>query len=213
MKLLIVDDEKLTREGILKSLPLEKLGIHHTFMADDGVHGLEIALKEKPDLILTDVRMPRMSGVEMAEEILKALPNAIILFMSAYSDKEYLKAAIKLKAVSYVDKPLDMNELTEALAEGIHQYRSMYTSLNAQWMHEGNLRSQLAQLLAETDPEEQAPVIGAQYRNFPLTCLQRSDAGSGLIWQKKASMPLISLKQTVLSSALSTAVKNRKNRF
>ena len=51
MKLLIVDDEKLTREGILKSLPLEKLGIHHTFMADDGVHGLEIALKEKPDLI------------------------------------------------------------------------------------------------------------------------------------------------------------------
>ena len=43
MKLLIVDDEKLTREGILKSLPLEKLGIHHTFMADDGVHGLEIA--------------------------------------------------------------------------------------------------------------------------------------------------------------------------
>ena len=114
MKLLIVDDEKLTREGILKSLPLEKLGIHHTFMADDGVHGLEIALKEKPDLILTDVRMPRMSGVEMAEEILKSLPNAIILFMSAYSDKEYLKAAIKLKAVSYVDKPLDMNELTEA---------------------------------------------------------------------------------------------------
>lgn len=80
--------------------------------------------------------MPRMSGVEMAEEILKSLPNAIILFMSAYSDKEYLKAAIKLKAVSYVDKPLDMNELTEALAEGIHQYRSMYTSLNAQWMHE-----------------------------------------------------------------------------
>ena len=61
--------------------------------------------------------MPRMSGVEMAEEILKVLPNAIILFMSAYSDKEYLKAAIKLKAVSYVDKPLDMNELTEALSE------------------------------------------------------------------------------------------------
>ena len=108
--------------------------------------------------------MPRMSGVEMAEEILKALPNAIILFMSAYSDKEYLKAAIKLKAVSYVDKPLDMNELTEALAEGIHQYRSMYTSLNAQWMHEDNLRSQLAQLLTETDPEEQAPVIGAQLK-------------------------------------------------
>ena len=164
MKLLIVDDEKLTREGILKSLPLEKLGIHQTFLADDGIHGLKIALKEKPDLILTDVRMPRMSGVEMAEEILKVLPNAIILFMSAYSDKEYLKAAIKLKAVSYVDKPLDMNELTEALSEGIRQYRSIYASLNAKWMHEYNLRSQLAQLLTEADPDEQAPVIGAQLK-------------------------------------------------
>ena len=164
MKLLIVDDEKLTREGILKTLPLEKLGIHQTFLADDGIHGLKIALKEKPDLILTDVRMPRMSGVEMAEEILKVLPNAIILFMSAYSDKEYLKAAIKLKAVSYVDKPLDMNELTEALSEGIRQYKSIYASLNAKWMHEYNLRSQLAQLLTEADPDEQAPVIGAQLK-------------------------------------------------
>ncbi len=164
MKLLIVDDEKLTREGIFNSLPLEKLGIHHTFMADDGVHGLETALKEKPDLILTDVRMPRKSGVEMAEEILKVLPNTIILFMSAYSDKEYLKAAIKLKAISYVDKPLDMNELTEALVEGIRQYRSIHASQNAKWMHEDNLRSQLAQLLTEADPEEQAPLIGAQLK-------------------------------------------------
>ena len=49
--------------------------------------------------------MPRMSGCEMAEEILKSLPNAIILFMSAYSDKEHLKAANKLKAV-IADKPL-----------------------------------------------------------------------------------------------------------
>ena len=99
-------------------------------MADDGVHGLEIALKEKPDLILTDVRMPRMSGVEMAEEILKALPNAIILFMSAYSDKEYLKAAIKLKAVSYVDKPLDMNELMSSSNSVSITTAAIMTALN-----------------------------------------------------------------------------------
>ena len=164
MKLLIVDDEKLTREGILKNLPLNKLGIHETFQADDGVHGLKIALDEKPDLILTDVRMPRMSGVEMAEEVLKALPNTIILFMSAYSDKEYLKAAIKLKAVSYVDKPLDMEELTEALQEGIRQYRSVYASLTAKWMHEDNLRAQLAQMLTENEDLEQAVTLACQLK-------------------------------------------------
>ena len=51
MKLLIVDDEKLTREGILKSLPLEKLGIHQTFLADDGIHGLKTALEQRPDIV------------------------------------------------------------------------------------------------------------------------------------------------------------------
>lgn len=98
MKLLIVDDEKLTREGIRDSLSLKSLGISRVLLEDDGIHGLKTALEEHPDIVLTDVRMPRMNGVQMAERILKELPTTSIIFMSAYSDKEYLKAAIKLKA-------------------------------------------------------------------------------------------------------------------
>ena len=113
MKLLIADDEKLTREGIRDSLDLEALGISGVFLADDGVHGLETALEELPDIVLTDIRMPRMNGVEMAEKLLEQLPDTSLVFMSAYSDKEYLKAAIKLKAVSYVEKPLDIRELAD----------------------------------------------------------------------------------------------------
>lgn len=75
-------------------------------MEDDGIHGLKTALEERPDIVLTDVRMPRMNGVQMAERILKELPGTSIIFMSAYSDKEYLKAAIKLKALGYVENPL-----------------------------------------------------------------------------------------------------------
>ena len=104
MKLLIVDDEKLTREGIRDSLNLESLGISQVLLEDDGIHGLKTALEEEPDIVLTDVRMPRMNGVQMAERILKELPGTSIIFMSAYSDKEYLKAAIKLKALGYVEK-------------------------------------------------------------------------------------------------------------
>ena len=100
MKLLIVDDEQLTRKGIQESLDLKALSVDQVILADDGLHGLEEAKKNSPDLVLTDVRMPRMTGVEMAERILKEDPDVSIVFMSAYSDKEYLKAAIKLKAVS-----------------------------------------------------------------------------------------------------------------
>ena len=71
MKLLIVDDEKLTREGIRDSLSLKSLGISRVLLEDDGIHGLKTALEEHPDIVLTDVRMPRMNGVQMAERILK----------------------------------------------------------------------------------------------------------------------------------------------
>ena len=70
MKLLIADDEKLTREGIRNLLDLKKLGITEVFLADDGIHGLEAARSHRPDIILTDVRMPRMTGVEMASRYL-----------------------------------------------------------------------------------------------------------------------------------------------
>ena len=123
MKLLIVDDEKLTREGIRARLDLESLGITQVLLEDDGIHGLESALKEHPDIVLTDVRMPRMNGVQMAEKILRELPGTAVIFMSAYSDKEYLKAAIKLKALGYVEKPLNMEELAAAVKEAVDNCR------------------------------------------------------------------------------------------
>ena len=60
MKLLIVDDEKLTREGIRDSIARLSLPFDSILLADDGVHGLETAVSERPDIVLTDVRMPRM---------------------------------------------------------------------------------------------------------------------------------------------------------
>ena len=97
MKLLIVDDEELTRTGVITSLDWASLGIDEVLQADDGVHGLETARLCKPEIILCDVRMPRMDGISMLERLEKILPDTVPIFMSGYSDKEYLKAAIKLK--------------------------------------------------------------------------------------------------------------------
>ena len=160
MKLLIVDDEKLTREGIRSRLDLESMGIDRVFLADDGVHGLETVRKERPDIVLTDVRMPRMNGVQMAEQILAAYPDTVIIFMSAYSDKEYLKAAIKLKAVSYVEKPLDMEELGQAVREAVDARRTMSTHLAASKSHEKELLGHLTYLLADQDPESAKEAAG-----------------------------------------------------
>ena len=90
MKLLIVDDEKLTRDGLMNSIDWEQLGVDAVAQADDGLHGLELAGGFQPDIVLSDVRMPRMSGIEMAEKLQMHNPDISIIFMSGYSDKEYL---------------------------------------------------------------------------------------------------------------------------
>lgn len=119
MKLLLVEDERLTREGILESVNWGKLNITEVREAVDGIEALAVTGHYSPDLVLTDIKMPRMDGVALAFQIRRKYPNCKIVFMSGYADKEYLKAAITLKAVSYVEKPLDVNELEEALASAV----------------------------------------------------------------------------------------------
>lgn len=122
LKLLIVDDEINTRRGIIGRLPLNEMGFDEICEADDGINGVRAVSSFAPDIILTDVRMPRMNGVEMVYKIRELYPTCIVIFMSGYSDKEYLKSAIDLKAISYIEKPINMNELKSALQASIALY-------------------------------------------------------------------------------------------
>ena len=117
MKLLIVDDEELTRTGVISSIDWQSIGIREVLQADDGINGIEVARVHRPDIVLCDVRMPRLDGIAMLERLEEILPDIVPVFMSGYSDKEYLKAAIKLKAVNYIEKPLNPAEIRDAIVE------------------------------------------------------------------------------------------------
>lgn len=144
MNLLIVDDEEITREGILSSIDWISLGIHNIYQADDGIRGLALAKKYRPEIILSDVRMPRMDGIEMAYKIRELYPGSNIIFMSGYSDKEYLKAAIKLKAISYVEKPIVPAEIQSAIAEAISMNKVLELSKHSIDIHVQESVSKLA---------------------------------------------------------------------
>lgn len=144
MKLLIVDDEQLTREGIISSLDWKALGITEVLEADDGVNGLELARKHHPDIVLCDVRMPRMDGIAMLERIEAAFPDVAAIFMSGYSDKEYLKAAIQLKAINYIEKPIDPKEISEAVMRAVEQCNQLERQRNAEAIHTNLAATQLA---------------------------------------------------------------------
>lgn len=136
MKLLIVDDEELTRTGVISSVDWKSIGIDEIFQADDGINGIKLARQKKPEIILCDVRMPRMDGITMLEKLGEILPDSVPVFMSGYSDKEYLKAAIRLKAVNYIEKPLNSTEIRDAVLAACELYTQR------QYSHQGaNLQS------------------------------------------------------------------------
>lgn len=122
IKVLIADDERFTRQGILDMVDWDKLNVNEVKEAYDGINALEILKDFEPNILLTDVRMPRLNGIDLAFKARELYPNCMILFMSGYSDKEYLKSAIKLKAINYVEKPIEIEELEENLNNAILEF-------------------------------------------------------------------------------------------
>lgn len=158
VKILIADDEILVRNGLKSSINWEGLGISTVLLAEDGAQALRIAQQERPEVVLTDVRMQRMDGIELAAKLRKALPQTYIIFMSGYSDKEYLKAAIQLKAVSYVEKPIICEEIEEAVAEAVRLVKERSSNMDAQVIRSRVEKAQLATALAGLTGQSEASV-------------------------------------------------------
>lgn len=114
-KMIIADDSDLTRKGIRESVNWEMMDIEIVGEASDGLEAMMLIHDTDPDIIICDVRMPKLDGIALINEIQPSHPSLQVLFLSGYSDKEYLKNAIKLNAVDYIYKPLQLHELISAV--------------------------------------------------------------------------------------------------
>ncbi|ACT03679.1 response regulator [Paenibacillus sp. JDR-2] len=114
-KLLIVDDETTVRMGLQSYFNWSSFGIEIMGEADDGDVAFEMIGREAPDLVLTDVRMPNMDGITLARLINEHYPHVKIIFVSGHDDADYLKSAMKLSAVDYIFKPVNLEELSSVL--------------------------------------------------------------------------------------------------
>lgn len=110
-QLLIVEDEKWEREGLVDFLDWNSFGIEIAGTARDGKEGYEEALRLRPDIILTDIKMPGMDGIDMSKKIKNTLPNTKIIILTGYDDFKYAKEAISFSANAYVLKPFEEDEL------------------------------------------------------------------------------------------------------
>jgi len=120
LKLLIVDDEKLVREGLKKCFNWFQYNITEIQEACNGEEALDKIANFKPDIILLDVMIPVISGIEVSKVIKDELPSSKIIFISGYNDVNYLKSALKVNAVHYIFKPVEIDELENAIEKAVN---------------------------------------------------------------------------------------------
>jgi len=112
LKILYVEDEPKLRERIHIVL---KMRFEQVFAAANGKEGLEVFSRERPDIIVSDIKMPGMDGLEMAVRIRELAPETPIVLTTAFTETAYLLKAIELGVCAYVRKPLDCRQLVEAI--------------------------------------------------------------------------------------------------
>lgn len=114
-RLLIVDDEYYVRVGIKSAIDWSEIGVEVVGEAADGEEALEMALSSRPDIILTDVRMPFMDGLTLMERLRSKMPKCGFIVLSGHNEFEYARQAIRQGAFAYLLKPIDRQELKDTV--------------------------------------------------------------------------------------------------
>ena len=151
LKLLYAEDEEGIRKPMANTLAYY---LKEVLEARDGEEALDIYYEQRPDIILTDLRMPRKDGLDMVKEIRKNDKKTPILMITAHTDKEYLLSAIELKIEKYLIKPIALNELLSGLrlcVSEIESGRSLFLECknckfdfkNRRILHEGGKETEL----------------------------------------------------------------------
>lgn len=111
----VADDEDELREAVCTMIPWEELGFRLVGSASNGLDALQLVEERQPDLLITDIRMPFISGIELARQVREVRPSTHIAFLSGYDDFEYAQQAIQYNIISYMLKPLTVKGLGEEL--------------------------------------------------------------------------------------------------
>lgn len=115
IKVFLVEDEVVIRNGIRNNIPWEKEGFQFVGEASDGELAYPMIKKEKPDLLITDIKMPFMDGLELSRIVKKELPQIKIIILSGYNEFDYAKTAIDIGVTEFLLKPVSSVRLLETM--------------------------------------------------------------------------------------------------
>lgn len=131
MKILLVDDERIALTALVRKLNDTGLECNITGCAGSGMEALHMMEEDCPDVLITDIRMPVMDGLELIKCVNERFPSVISVILTGYSEFEYAKKAIKMGVNEYLLKPVDINELKTCLLACSEQLNRRYKQRNA----------------------------------------------------------------------------------
>lgn len=115
MKVLIADDERQIRSGLQEGIPWGNLGFNEVYVAENGIEALALCRQYQPELVITDIRMPGMDGLELGEKLRTLYAPVEIIILSGYSEFDYARSAITMGAFDYLLKPIRIKEFVECI--------------------------------------------------------------------------------------------------
>ena len=122
-KVAIVEDNPITIRSLVETIDWAQLGCTIVGTAMDGAEGAQLLLDERPDILLTDIRMPREDGLEMLESVRAQLPDLKVIIITGYDQFQYASRAIKLSVFDYILKPIQNEEVVRAVCRALDAMR------------------------------------------------------------------------------------------
>ncbi len=140
---MLVDDEVEIREGIKHAVNWEEIGLDLVATAENGQEALELATSLNPDIVMTDIKMPFMDGLELGKLLRASMPEIKLVIFSGFDEFDYAQKAIQIKALEYILKPIDAQELTSLLQKILvqldNEFIEKYTIEQLQTRYENSL--------------------------------------------------------------------------
>lgn len=117
----VIDDEVAIREGMLRHIRWKKLGVDQVVAIDSAEKAAEYLETDHPNLVISDIRLPKMDGIQLAELIREKQLDCRIIFMSAYTDLEYFRGAIRLSVEAYIEKPIVLEKMEQEIWKAVQK--------------------------------------------------------------------------------------------
>ncbi|OAS13469.1 response regulator transcription factor [Paenibacillus oryzisoli] len=192
-KVVVIDDKPLIRQAIVQTIAWDKLNCTVVGQAEDGIEGKRLVMELQPDILVTDIKMPGLSGLDLAEEMSANYPMAKTILITGYQDFEYAKRAVRLGVFDFIVKPINYEELSQVIGSAVSEIdskrreneqtvkiTSAYVELEKQ--HSDSIPSLRSKLIGDLmtgtgDRQEQVKKLEILYSRFVVQIVRTADLG------------------------------------